>query len=58
MGAALESSQDGGGGSLQGCGTHPGIYGKNVLGLHRTNFEMNGRAKDAGIKVVEQRVSV
>lgn len=28
--------------SLQGYGTHPGIQGKNILGLHGTYVGMNG----------------
>lgn len=47
----------GGGGSLQGCGTHYGMQGKNILGLHKTYSGMSrGRVKDGersrAIKVV------
>lgn len=46
----------GGGGCLQGYGTH-GTQGKNILGLRKPYFEMSrGRAKnkerEAGIKVI------
>lgn len=49
----------GGGGYLQGYGTHYEMQGKNILGLPRTYYGMSrGRAKDrvrAGIKVVWER---